>query len=77
MKCVNCAFWTENKGRGPWGNKCPDNFGGCRNSKIESTMHIGANAWQGYSDDTMITEYDEEWGFYVGANFGCIHFEAK
>ena len=27
--------------------------------------------------DGMLMEIDEGWGFYVGPEFGCIHFRRK
>lgn len=74
-KCKDCIYWIEGKSsNGPYGEACPDGFGGCVNDKHnKETIHINADDWKTYSSDMIITEYDK-WGFRVGADFSCIHY---
>lgn len=78
-KCKTCRFWTEGRRRrhGPWDKGSPLGFGGCISERNQVTVHISDDDWERYESDMMITEYDEEWGFWTGADFGCIHHEEK
>jgi len=63
MYCKDCKFSTE--------AGLPGNLD-CTNPKFA----IG----YGYDtapDDAAWIEDDEGWAWYVGPNFGCIHFEPK
>lgn len=83
-KCKTCEFWTEGKkggNPGPYAYTCPEGYGGCGNfDKIKRETHMVKDAysdWSSITTDMMITENDEEWGFWTGADFGCIHYETK
>jgi hypothetical protein len=63
IKCGRCGLC---KWRG--------NDGYCKNTdKIDEDYGQGV----GDDDDRLIYDYAESGGFYVGVNFGCVHFEEK
>ena len=64
MRCVNCKFYSSND----------EIHGDCSNDNF----FIGyGNAFIGeyIKDNGVQVEGDEGWGFMVGKNFGCIHFQ--
>lgn len=62
MRCKDCKYFTRSE-------KGMNNF--CHNPKF---------VYQDVKEDDQLAYWDYESysaGFYVGENFGCIHFEAK
>ena len=54
----------------------------CRHYSGDETGNCHSPKWKkGYSavpdDDGVAVESDEEWGMWVGPEFGCIHGEPK
>jgi len=63
---MNCGYCKDCKWR--------DEYGSCKNSKM-----IDENYDQGFgkNNDRLIYSYQVGGEFWVGANFGCIHFKKK
>ena len=69
MKCSDCRFYAPDIPRG-WTWK-PPNRGLCSSPKfIKGYGHELEN----HGTDSVLVEADEEWGFLVGKDFGCVHF---
>ena len=78
MNCKDCKHFTKNN---------DDLSGNCNNDKFvtgygNSFVDSGAKRENGYlrcliEPDGVMLEDDEGWGFMVGKDFGCIHFEQK
>ena len=75
MHCKDCKHFTKND----------ELSGNCDNDKFvtgygNKFCDYGANREKGYFNsmiepDGVMLEDDEGWGFIVGKDFGCIHFE--
>lgn len=69
MRCIDCKYFTKSTYH-PLDNR----FGDC--NKDGNSIGYYSN-YDDKDDRFMIIEGDEGWGFRVGINFGCIHFESK
>lgn len=78
--CRNCEFWTPGLVSKVWDQKAPSkNFGGCSCKAIEHeiTFPDGESFYNASRISHLITEYDEEWGAIMGAEFGCVHWRLR
>ena len=64
MKCADCEYRDEQ--------------GYCLHPKIcEGGGYVGGERERPENQDQMIYDYDEGGSFWVGPNFGCVHFKEK
>ena len=69
MECKNCKYFSL---EGDFSGTCNnDNFKKGYDYSFEKIEFNKAEPNQ------VIVEFDEGWGFIVGKNFGCIHFEEE
>jgi len=62
--CKNCKYWAQYE---------LYHFGNCSNAKILTGYQYDLNS---LPNDSALIEDDEGWAWYVGPEFGCVHFEA-
>jgi hypothetical protein len=63
--CKNCKHWIGQK---------QDHMRTCEHPKIRTGYHEDPKS---ITNDGALIEDDEGWGWYVGPDFGCVHFETK
>ena len=69
MECKNCKYFSS---EGDFsGTSTNDNF------KIGYDYSFEKIEFNKAEPNQVIVEGDEGWGFIVGKNFGCIHFEEE
>jgi hypothetical protein len=66
--CKQCIFWKP----GPTASMGGDRFGECSNPNFK-LGYFEYDETREFSDDVVIVEDDEGWGFSPGPDFGCIH----
>lgn len=64
INCKGCKYWTGEKNK---------HLRVCEQPKAYIGYHQKA---KDTAKDGLIIEGDEGWGWYVGPEFGCVHFEA-
>lgn len=64
MFCKNCKYLDKSLSNG--------NKFACKNSKLTSDSYDNKEY---NADDSLIYQFDEGGDFFVGENFGCIHFD--
>lgn len=78
MRCKDCKHYTSVRARGE------REHGKCDNPHFVLSYHDGfgpnpdrPHRDQGVPSDGVLVEPDEGWGFYVGPDFGCVHWSSS
>lgn len=76
MKCNSCKWWGMS----------PESLGASRKNMDDNPLRqCGMPKFKyGYRykftdipEDGAMIEYDEGWGMFTGAKFGCVHWEGE
>lgn len=83
ITCKECVFWSKKKIKHDYQAEDIPSFGGCLSEKWRTGQHLSETQpekdWLDpeMSLDEIWVEDDEDWAFYTGPDFGCIHASAK
>ena len=67
--CKDCKWWVVAKD----GHGDDTKYHTCDSPKAQT----GYVPWDTVEDDGVLIEDDEGWGWIVGPEFGCVHFEPR
>lgn len=82
-RCRTCKHYAPHDGPTGHSGGGGVEHGACSSPKFVKGYHAGfgvpdvGERWDPVPVDGVLVEDDEGWGFYVGADFGCVHHDSR